>query len=197
MFEFSPHLLIDVLTIILIDLLLAGDNAVVIALACRGLPPKQRMMGIILTLIVLVSAFNLVSTLVMTVTDKRADAYEQLVENAIGETCETANIGLTHGAADLLGDVKQRPHERVDRARVASLLAADTTVFERGRGHRLSVGRQPCRHPTDYRDFPLNQMLRGVSSDQRAWNARFSSGTRSRRSHEKPPSRSGLRPKWP
>ena len=28
-------------------------------------------------------------------------------------------------------------------------LAAETAVFERGRGHRLSVGRQQCRHPTD------------------------------------------------
>ena len=34
---------------------------------------EKRMMSIILTLIVLVAAFNLVSTLVMTVTDKRAD----------------------------------------------------------------------------------------------------------------------------
>lgn len=33
--------------IILIDILLGGDNAVVIALACRGLPPKQRRLGII------------------------------------------------------------------------------------------------------------------------------------------------------
>ncbi len=33
--------------IILIDIVLGGDNAVVIALACRGLPPKQRKMGII------------------------------------------------------------------------------------------------------------------------------------------------------
>ena len=33
--------------IILIDILLGGDNAIVIALACRGLPPKQRKMGII------------------------------------------------------------------------------------------------------------------------------------------------------
>ena len=32
--------------IILIDILLGGDNAVVIALACRGLPPKQRKLGI-------------------------------------------------------------------------------------------------------------------------------------------------------
>src|SRR4029453_2074972 len=33
--------------IILIDILLGGDNAVVIALACRGLPQKQRKRGII------------------------------------------------------------------------------------------------------------------------------------------------------
>jgi YjbE family integral membrane protein len=33
--------------IIMIDILLGGDNAVVIALACRNLPPKQRTQGII------------------------------------------------------------------------------------------------------------------------------------------------------
>ncbi len=33
--------------IIVIDILLGGDNAVVIALACRHLPPKQRKLGII------------------------------------------------------------------------------------------------------------------------------------------------------
>jgi YjbE family integral membrane protein len=33
--------------IILIDILLGGDNAVVIALACRKLPPKQRTQGIL------------------------------------------------------------------------------------------------------------------------------------------------------
>lgn len=36
-----------VFQIILIDILLGGDNAVVIALACRGLPQKQRMQGIL------------------------------------------------------------------------------------------------------------------------------------------------------
>ncbi|GAA4341005.1 TerC family protein [Pigmentiphaga soli] len=36
-----------VFQIILIDLLLGGDNAVVIALACRNLPPKRRMQGIL------------------------------------------------------------------------------------------------------------------------------------------------------
>jgi YjbE family integral membrane protein len=35
-----------VVQIIIIDLLLGGDNAVVIALACRNLNPKQRVKGI-------------------------------------------------------------------------------------------------------------------------------------------------------
>ena len=46
--EFSIQLVIDVLTIILIDLLLAGDNAVVIALAARSLPPKQQKQAILI-----------------------------------------------------------------------------------------------------------------------------------------------------
>lgn len=36
-----------VFQIILIDILLGGDNAVVIALACRRLPPSQRLQGIL------------------------------------------------------------------------------------------------------------------------------------------------------
>ncbi len=43
----SPAFWLAVGQIILIDILLGGDNAVVIALACRGLPPQQRRMGII------------------------------------------------------------------------------------------------------------------------------------------------------
>ena len=45
--EYGP-LGVQVLKIIGIDIVLAGDNAVVIALACRTLPPRQRMMGILL-----------------------------------------------------------------------------------------------------------------------------------------------------
>ncbi|WP_459618518.1 TerC family protein [Bordetella sp. 2513F-2] len=48
MFEFLQTLSwAAVFQIILIDILLGGDNAVVIALACRNLPPKQRMQGIL------------------------------------------------------------------------------------------------------------------------------------------------------
>ena len=42
-----PEFWIAVGQIIMIDILLGGDNAVVIALACRGLPPAQRTKGIL------------------------------------------------------------------------------------------------------------------------------------------------------
>jgi YjbE family integral membrane protein len=45
--SYSPYV-IPILQIIWIDLLLSGDNAVVIALACRNLPPEQRKWGILL-----------------------------------------------------------------------------------------------------------------------------------------------------
>lgn len=39
---------VAVVKIMWINILLSGDNAVVIAMACRGLPPRQRMWGMIL-----------------------------------------------------------------------------------------------------------------------------------------------------
>lgn len=39
---------LQILKIIWINILLSGDNAVVIALACRSLPPKQRRIGVML-----------------------------------------------------------------------------------------------------------------------------------------------------
>jgi len=43
----TAHFWIAVGQIIMIDILLGGDNAVVIALACRKLPPHQRVKGIL------------------------------------------------------------------------------------------------------------------------------------------------------
>lgn len=45
--EWGP-LGVQILKIIWINILLSGDNAVVIAMACRALPPRQRMIGIML-----------------------------------------------------------------------------------------------------------------------------------------------------
>lgn len=44
---FTPHFWLAVGQIIAIDILLGGDNAVVIALACRQLPAHQRLKGIL------------------------------------------------------------------------------------------------------------------------------------------------------
>lgn len=44
---FDTQFLLSILTIVVIDLLLSGDNAVVIALAVRSLPPKQRKIGML------------------------------------------------------------------------------------------------------------------------------------------------------
>jgi YjbE family integral membrane protein len=43
----APEFWVAVLQIIMIDIVLSGDNAVVIALACRNLPPEQRRKGIL------------------------------------------------------------------------------------------------------------------------------------------------------
>lgn len=37
-----------VLQIVFVNILLSGDNAVVIAMACRGLPPRQRLWGLLI-----------------------------------------------------------------------------------------------------------------------------------------------------
>ncbi len=51
----DPAFWLAVLQIIWIDLLLSGDNAVVIALACRQLPASQRAMGIALGTLVAIA----------------------------------------------------------------------------------------------------------------------------------------------
>jgi YjbE family integral membrane protein len=48
----QPQFWISVLQIVWINVLLSGDNAVVIALACRQLPPKQRLAGMTLGTVV-------------------------------------------------------------------------------------------------------------------------------------------------
>jgi YjbE family integral membrane protein len=44
----SPTFWLSVLQVIWINILLSGDNAVVIALACRALPPRERLWGMII-----------------------------------------------------------------------------------------------------------------------------------------------------
>jgi YjbE family integral membrane protein len=44
----EPAFWLSVLQVIWINILLSGDNAVVIALACRGLPPRERLWGMVI-----------------------------------------------------------------------------------------------------------------------------------------------------
>jgi YjbE family integral membrane protein len=44
----QPNFWLSVLEVIWINILLSGDNAVVIALACRGLPPRERLWGMVI-----------------------------------------------------------------------------------------------------------------------------------------------------
>ena len=43
----SDALVISILQIIAIDIILGGDNAIIIALACRDLPRRQKKLGIL------------------------------------------------------------------------------------------------------------------------------------------------------
>ena len=42
----TSSFLLSLLQIVWIDIILSGDNAVVIAMACRGLPERQRRIGV-------------------------------------------------------------------------------------------------------------------------------------------------------
>ena len=80
---------------------------------------EKRLMFIILTLIVAVAAFNLVSTLVMTVTDKRADI---AILRTLGATPRSVmGIFMVQGAASgvigTLGGVAARPARRLQHRR--------------------------------------------------------------------------------
>jgi YjbE family integral membrane protein len=62
----QPGFWLAVLQIIWIDILLSGDNAVVIALACRKLPPRQRVWGVVLGTLVAISLRVIFAGLVAT-----------------------------------------------------------------------------------------------------------------------------------
>jgi YjbE family integral membrane protein len=62
----QPAFWLAVLQIIWIDVLLSGDNAVVIALACRRLPPQQRIWGVVLGTVVAITLRVIFAGLVTT-----------------------------------------------------------------------------------------------------------------------------------
>ena len=65
----QPQFWMSVVEIIWINVLLSGDNAIVIALACRSLPPRQRLVGMVLgtvaALVMRLAFASIVSTLML------------------------------------------------------------------------------------------------------------------------------------
>jgi YjbE family integral membrane protein len=51
LFQLSPEFIAALLQVIMIDLVLAGDNAIIIGLAAAGLPPEQRARAILVGII--------------------------------------------------------------------------------------------------------------------------------------------------
>jgi YjbE family integral membrane protein len=65
----TPQFWIAVVQIVWINILLSGDNAVVIALACRALPPRERLWGMVIgagVASVLLIAFTAVFSVLLT-----------------------------------------------------------------------------------------------------------------------------------
>jgi YjbE family integral membrane protein len=106
------------LEIVLVDLLLSGDNAVIIALACRGLPRRQRKWGLVIgaglsvTLLVVfagvlsrlmgVPYFRLVGGLVLVFIAARLLVTEQPKENEIEASAHLWRAVGTVFLADLV-----------------------------------------------------------------------------------------------
>lgn len=76
----QPGFWLAVLQIIWIDILLSGDNAVVIALACRKLPSRQRVWGVVLGTLVAISLRVVFAGLVTTLMKV---AYLKLIGGAL------------------------------------------------------------------------------------------------------------------
>ncbi len=110
--EFTPAYLLAVGQIIWIDLLLSGDNAVVIALACRSLPEKQRRIGILLgagAAIGLRIAFAFVITQILGVPFLKALGGVLLfwiaIKLAIGEEASEKEIPAANGLWKAVGTI--------------------------------------------------------------------------------------------
>ena len=99
----QPGFWLAVLQIVWIDILLSGDNAVVIALACRKLPPRQRVWGVILGTGVAISLRVIFAMLVTTLMKM---AYLKLVGGVLLLWIAVKLLGPEENADDKNGQVE-------------------------------------------------------------------------------------------
>ena len=94
---------VGLLQIIGIDIVLSGDNALVIALACRSLPPEQRKWGVLMgtgAAIVLRIAFAVAIVYVLEVPFLKFTGALLLVWIAAKLVMPTSGDGVSHAGAD-------------------------------------------------------------------------------------------------
>jgi YjbE family integral membrane protein len=102
----TPQFWVAVVQIIWINILLSGDNAVVIALACRELPPRERLWGMVIgagVASVLLIAFTAIFSVLLTLPYLRLAGAIALIWIAIKLLAPQAHDeeGTTEAAQDL------------------------------------------------------------------------------------------------
>ena len=106
--DFTPDWWLRLLQIIWVDIILAGDNAVVIAMACRALPDKTRRLGILLGAMVAILLRVLFAGIITTLL-------------AIWGLKIAGGLALIYIAVELL--LPQKKHDE------ANVVAASETLF--------------------------------------------------------------------
>jgi YjbE family integral membrane protein len=115
----APQFWVSVLQIIVVNILLSGDNAVVIALACRNLSPRQRRLGILWGVFGAVGLRIVLTFFAMTLL---ANPYLKLVGGAL-----LIWIGIKLIAEDEGGEHKVKASDRL-LAAVWTIIIADLVM---------------------------------------------------------------------
>jgi YjbE family integral membrane protein len=138
----QPGFWLAVLQIIWIDILLSGDNAVVIALACRKLPPRQRVWGVVLGTGV---AIGLRLIFAMLVTTLMKMAYLKLVGGVLLLWIAVKLLGPEENGGGKNGQVE--PVESLWRAiRIIAIADVVMSLLQ-----RRAIGLRACgQHSADH-----------------------------------------------
>src|SRR5439155_25421793 len=115
----TPQFWVAVVEIIFVNILLSGDNAVVIALACRNLSRRQRRYGIFWGVLGAIVLRVVLTFFAMTLL---ANSYLKLIGGAL-----LIWIGIKLVAEDEDGDRKVKAHDRMVSA-VWTIIVADLVM---------------------------------------------------------------------
>ncbi len=153
---FDPAVLSTYLQVIMIDLVLAGDNAVVIGLAAAGLPPDQRRQAILIGIgaaTVLRIGFAIIATQLLAITGLLLAGgllllwvcwkmYEELRFSKAEE--HAAVEALAEGDLDASGGIAEGAPRKTLRQAVTQIIVADVSM---SLDNVLAVAGAAMEHP--------------------------------------------------